>query len=122
MDSREYQYTPEMNNRFYLIRTALKKSQKEMGPAMGYSQSTYSKLESKGFTIELKVVLLMCAVYGVSYDYLVYGEGPMFNSENVERHAWVNLYDTLPEPYREMISIMVQGLLDRLHDKDTSDK
>ena len=114
MEECDYEYTPEMNNRFYLIRTALGKAQKEMGPPLGYSPATFSKLEKKGFKVERKIVILMCAVYDVSYDYLVYGKGPMFNSEIAERKAWTNLYDALPKPYKKMATMMMQGLLDRL--------
>lgn len=45
MEERGCEYTPEMNNRSYLIRTALGKAQKEMGPPLGYSPATFSKLE-----------------------------------------------------------------------------
>ena len=90
-----------------------------MGPAMGYSQSTYSKLENRGYPIELKIVLLMCAVYGVSYDYLVYGEGPMFDDEDVERRAWMNLYEALPKLYREMMSSMMNAFLEKISYNDS---
>lgn len=117
MEERDYEYTPEMNNRFYLIRMALGKTQKEMGPPLGYSPATFSKLEKTGFKVEEKIVVLMCSVYDVSYDYLVYGKGPMFNKEDAERKAWTNLYDALPKPYQNMIFMMVQGLLDRLNER-----
>lgn len=120
MEEHDYEYTPEMNNRFYLIRTALGKTQKEMGPPLGYSPATFSKLEKTGFKVEEKIVVLMCSVYDVSYDYLVYGKGPMFNKEDAERKAWTNLYDALPTPYQNMIFMMVQGLLDRLSKDNVS--
>lgn len=120
MPERKYEYTPDMNHRFFLIRTALGKTQKEMGEPFGYSRATFSKLEQTGFKVEQKIVALMCSVYDVSYDYLVYGEGPMFNTETAERKAWTNLYDALPKPYKEMATMMMQGLLDRLSRSDDS--
>lgn len=122
MTEDKYICTPEMSNRFYLIRRALNKSQKEMGPALGYSQSLYSRLEnSVGCKVEKKLILLMCSLFDVNYDYLVNGEGPMFNSEKADRRAWMNLYDTLPKPYKDMFAVMTQALLDKLS-KDADDK
>ena len=121
MKKRDYKYSPEMNHRFYLVRTALGKTQSEMGPTLGYSTATFSKLEKAGYKIEEKMVLLMCSVYDVSYEYLVYGEEPMFKTETIERKAWMNLYDALPKPYKDMFSVMTQALLDKLS-KDADEK
>lgn len=114
MSKNSYICTAEMSNRFYLVRNALNKTQKEMGPALGYSQSLFSRIESPTTCkVEKKLILLMCAMYDVNYDYLVNGEGPMFNVDKQERRAWMHMYDALPEPYKDMILTMLTAFVEK---------
>lgn len=115
---RDFVYSEEMHQRFYLIRKALGKSQKEMGPPMGYSESMYVKVENKNISVKKSLVLLMCYVYGVRYDYLVFGEEPMFYQEDIERMAWVSLYDKLSKTYKKHIFYIIEFVLDKYKDND----
>lgn len=105
---REYKPSPEIHGRFLAIRSALGKSQAEMSAALGYSDSYYSKLEVGTDDVRKNVVYQMCLTFHVSYDYLVFGEGPMFVEADVRRERMSRLFDGLSVPCQKFLLDMVE--------------
>ena len=105
---REYVPSPEIHDRFLAIRNALGKSQAEMSAALGYSDSYYSKLELGPDDVRKNVVYQMCLTFHTSYDYLVFGEGPMFDEEDVRLERMTKLLHGLSEPCQEFILDMIE--------------
>ena len=75
-----------MNRRLFAIREALDVTQKEIGAAIGISGSRYGNLErDNGVPIQEHVVIGLCNVFSVNYDYLVHGKGEMFLQETARK-------------------------------------
>lgn len=100
----EFISTREMHRRLYEIRTALNLSQRAMAKKMGYSNSFYNKIEShEDAEISLRTVMAICHTFNVNYDYLVHGEGPMFNEEDIQAQDVISRYQALSEPYKRCL-------------------
>ncbi len=103
----------EMQDRFLAIREALGKTQAEMSAALGYSDSYYSKLEVGKDEIRKNVILQTCLTFHVNYDYLMYGEGPMFAVADVRMDRMCKLFQELPELCQEYLIDMIEFMVNR---------
>lgn len=107
---KSYEYSSEMHARFYEIRSALKKTQRAMAKALGYSGPYYSKLEKPDTYVGENVVLAMCSIFDVSYDYLVYGKGPMFVRHSAQEKKMLQLFNGLSEPFQDLLLSFVEAM------------
>ena len=102
----------EIYDRLAFIRSKLGGSQKEFGALLGLSQSSYAKYE-KGANAVPDHVKVKLVEFGIDMNWLLTGEGPMFQDPNARASAHLpenpaappeSKYDTvshLPPPGRE---------------------
>lgn len=111
---RAYKYSEEIHGRIAQVRATLKLSQSAMARQLGYSKGYFGKVESnRQYVITEHVVISICNAYGVSYDYLAFGEGPMFRDEASIRA----LYDIFRRLSQEDQRCVIQ-FAEFLHQKD----
>lgn len=68
----------EINTRFILLRKALKLTQKEMGDAIGISNSGISNIEKGLRNVTEKHIRLLSVAFSINETWLRTGEGEMF--------------------------------------------
>lgn len=108
-----YEYRTDMNERLLAIRESLDMTQAEIGKAIGISGSRYGNLErNNGVFIKEHIVISLCKVFSVNYDYLVHGKGAMFNKPDARMRALEQLYSQLTEPYQEYLLGVIDGLME----------
>ncbi len=71
-----------VNVRIRETRKALKKTQKDFGDKIGVSRDVMANLEYDRVEPSEIIIKSVCREYGVSYDWLKYGEGDMFAEDN----------------------------------------
>lgn len=71
-----------VNVRIRETRKALKKTQKDFGDKIGVSRDVMANLEYDRVEPSEIIIKSVCREYGVSYDWLKYGEGDMFVEDN----------------------------------------
>lgn len=114
---RKFVYSKDMKLRLYRIREALNLTQAEMSLELGHARAFINGLESQpNGKLTESVALAICAIYGVSYDYLVFGEGPMFELDKVRRKRMHDAFSQLAEPLQECVIDFAEFLLSR-HEK-----
>lgn len=62
------------------IRTTLGKTLEEFGEKLGVQKSSISKIERGDRALTEQMALAICREYNVNYDYLMAGEGEMFDN------------------------------------------
>lgn len=71
-----------MHNRTRDLRRSLGLTQKEFGEKIGVSRDVMANIENNRVVPSETQIKLVCATFGVSYDWLKNGEGDMFPSIN----------------------------------------
>lgn len=61
------------------IRKALDLTMEQFGDKLGVQKSAISKIEKDKVNLSDQMIKSICREYNVNYDYLVYGEGEMFD-------------------------------------------
>ena len=69
-----------MNHRLKQARKALKLSQEVFGRRVGVTGAAISRIEVGDRALTDQMILAVCREYKISYDWLVYGTGAMFES------------------------------------------
>ena len=105
MDSLEKKNSLAM--KLKILRTEYDLTQAEVAKRLGISQQTYSKYESKDAVIDSEIITKICALYGVSADYLLGIDG--MREEMAPRKTSALLDDD--------IDIIVQQVLTKLEGK-----
>jgi len=67
-----------INDRVKLLRKELGLTQSEFGKKITVAQSYLTSIENGNRDVTEKILLLICAVYNVSEEWLRYGKGEMF--------------------------------------------
>ncbi|MDO4355491.1 MAG: hypothetical protein Q4E13_03125 [Clostridia bacterium] len=110
---KQYDCTPEMHERLFAIRNALHLSQRAMGNRMGFSDSFYGKLELRDKTISEKAVISICNEFHVRREYLLSGEGAMFDDQESAVAKLTQIYSELPETYQQYLLEYAEYLSDK---------
>lgn len=106
--------SPEVHHRIYAIRAALDLTQREMSKALGYSETFINRLESKlDCTITLNLILSICSIFNVRYEYLVHGEEPMFDTKTINQKRLLEIYDQLSEYHKQYAIEFLDYLLSK---------
>lgn len=91
------------------VRKALDLTLEEFGKKVGVTKQTVSRIENSVNNLTEQMAKSICREYNVSYDYLIYGEGEMFDDlpqtildELCIQHHLDDLDRTLIEMYLEM--------------------
>ena len=86
-----------INARIKELRKSLKLNQAEFGDAIGLKTSAISKMEQTGSTVTEQNITLICQKFRVSREWLVDGEGEMFDSpENSLFASFAQEYNLTP--------------------------
>ncbi|NLO85617.1 MAG: hypothetical protein GX096_09345 [Clostridiales bacterium] len=70
--------------------------------SMGYSGVHWNKIDGNGNAKE-SFVIFVCRTYHVNYDYLVYGEGSMFNTLSLLDEQILNTSSKLSKCNKEVV-------------------
>ena len=87
-----------------------------MGAQIGYSDAYYGKIERPGSSIGANIVIAVCHVFNVRYDYLVYGKGPMFDIKDQQQKELDEKFAQMNEPRRAFLLRYADMLLDTKDD------
>lgn len=104
MDSVEKKKKTSLAIRLKTLRAEHDLTQAEVSKALGISQQTYSKYESKDTVIDSEVIKGLCALYGVSADYLLGIDTPATQVTASKKSAIIG----------DDIDIIVQQVLSKL--------
>ena len=99
------------------IRKALDLTMDKFGEKLGVKKSAISKVEKGRVNLSDQMALAICREYNVNYDYLMNGEGEMFNDIpqtaldelcaqyglNKVDKALIKMYAEMPEETREYL-------------------
>lgn len=110
------------------IRKTLDLTLEKFGEKLGVQKSSISKIEKDRVTLSDQMAKSICREYNVNYDYLMYGEGEMFDDLpqtivdemcvqyelNDFDKALVEMYISLPEADRLRIKENMQQLIKKL--------
>ena len=61
------------------IRKALDLTMEQFGDKLGVQKSAISKIEKDKVNLSVQMIKSICREYNVNYDYLMHGEGEMFD-------------------------------------------
>lgn len=114
-----------MNERFYLLRKALKLSQEAFGKRIKISGAALSRIENGVNNASQQTVDLICREFGVNEEWLVNGNGDMFTASTddtiaavCEKHKFsaierkmLETYVALEPKYREGVLQYVENLV-----------
>ena len=102
-----------MNERIKQLRLALKLSQGEFGRAIGLSKSGISNIESGTRKVNNKHIRMIVMSFNVNENWLLSGEGDMFNSVDSSTLAMLkkeyNLTDLELEIIRRYLNLSPSG-------------
>lgn len=104
------------------VRKSLKLTLEEFGNKVGVTKQTVSRIENGINNLTEQMAISICREYNVNYDYLVNGEGEMFDDlpqtildelclqyslDEVDRKL-INMYISLPETARAAIKEQIK--------------
>lgn len=107
------------------IRKSLNLTLDKFGEKIGIQSSAVSKIEKGKVNLSEQTAKAICREYNVNYDYLVNGEGEMFdnlpqtvldelclqyNLDDLDREI-VNMYISLPEPARAAVKAYIKKIV-----------
>lgn len=92
---------------------------KELGALLGLKKSPLTDWKNKKSCPTLEQVSLMCDIFAVSADYLIFGKSA---SLSIDETTLLNKYQKLDNFGRQRIQSFIEDELQRIHSKDTSQK
>ena len=76
---------------------------------MKYSDSYFGRLESHAdVNITERMAWHICSTFRVRYDYLVFGEEPMFKEYDMEMEQIAHRYEGMTETYKKFVRDFVE--------------
>lgn len=114
------------------IRKSLDLTLDKFGKTLGVTKQTISRIENGINNLTDQMALAICREYNVSYDFLIYGEGEMFDNLpetildelclqyklNDFDKALVEMYISFPEDCRKLIKKEMLRLLQKVSPDD----
>ena len=110
------------------IRKTLNLTLEKFGEKLGVGKTAFSKIEKGERSLTEQMAKAICREYNVNYDFLIYGEGDMFDSLpetildelclqynlNDFDRALVEMYISFPEDCRKLIKKEMLRLLQKV--------
>lgn len=121
--------------RVQAIRKELDLTLEKFGERLGVQKSAVSKIEKNICGLTDQMAKAICREYNVSYDYLIYGEGEMFDSlpqtildelcvqydlSDFDRML-VEMYVGLPKELREQVESYITKFLEKKRQKKSTE-
>ena len=95
-----YKYTKEIHGRLLEARQRIGLSQRAMAKELGYTSTYFSKVETnEKYYISEHLVVSICNAFGISFDYLAFGEGEMFVND-AQTRAMNAVFERLPRMHQ----------------------
>ena len=102
------------------VRKSLGLTLEKFGERLGVTKTTISRIEKGVNNLTDQMAISICREYNVNYDYLMYGEGEMFDELcaqydlNDFDKALVEMYVSLPAGSRERIKEYMKQLVKKV--------
>jgi transcriptional regulator with XRE-family HTH domain len=110
---RDEKFDASINRRVKEVRLALNLTQAEFRKKIPHSHGHYAEIELCHRPVNKRTISLICIRYGVSEQYLITGEGPMFNRRIDQREEEAaGLFRKLPPEFQEYILRFMQEMID----------
>lgn len=100
-----------MNTRIKELRIKLNLSQKEFGSAIGL-RSSISEIENKKAPITERTIIAICNIFHVNEEWLRFGKGEMFISEDKKYNEFFEIYKSLSTPLQDFLIQVANDLLE----------
>lgn len=124
--------TQEQGERVKEVRKSLNLTLEKFGEKLGVGKTAISNIETGNRNLTEQMALAICREYNVSYDFLIYGEGEMFDNLpetildelclqyklNDFDKALVEMYISFPEDCRKLIKKEMLRLLQKVSPDD----
>lgn len=116
------------------IRKALDLTLEKFGERLGVGKTAFSKIEKGERSLTDQMALAICREYNVNYDYLIYGDGEMFDNlpetimdelcaqydlDDLDR-ALIEIYITLPADFRKTVKDKIRNVILKENEDDIS--
>ena len=86
-------------------------TQEEFGAPLGYSKNSISSIETGVANISKRGILAFCYWYGLSLEWLLYGEGTKYaDLPEMQHKEIVDIFDSLEPDLQEFYLQMINGL------------
>lgn len=117
------------------IRKSLGLTLEKFGEKLGVQRSAVSKIEKGRVSLSEQMALAICREYNVNYDYLIYGDGEMFDNlpetimdelcaqydlDDLDR-ALIDIYITLPADFRKTVKDRIRNVVLKENENDISE-
>lgn len=117
------------------IRKALDLTLEKFGERLGVGKTAFSKIEKGERSLTDQMALAICREYNVNYDYLIYGDGEMFDNlpetimdelcaqydlDGLDR-ALIDIYITLPVDFRKTVKDKIRNVILKENENDISE-
>lgn len=121
--------------RVHQIRKALDLTLEKFGERLGVGKTAFSKIEKGERSLTDQMALAICREYNVNYDYLIYGDGEMFDNlpetimdelcaqydlDDLDR-ALIDIYITLPANFRKTVKDRIRNVILKENKDDISE-
>ena len=93
------------------LRKKQKMSQKELGDSLGIGVSTISMWESEKREPSLDNLKSMAELFGVSVDYILFGQDADGKKVTKEESDLLDLFDQLPEEKKHEVRGIMKGIV-----------
>ena len=100
-----------MNTRIKELRNFLNLSQREFGNAIGL-RSSISEIENEKAPITERTIIAICSKFNVNEDWLRYGKGEMFITEDLKFNEFYFIFKKLSKPLQDFLIQTAKNLLD----------
>lgn len=100
-----------MNKRIKELRLALHLSQREFGEKIGLKPSTVNDLEHSRYSVNKRLLIAISATFDVNQDWLISGNGNMFNIENKLYNEFFEIYKSLSPACQTFLIQVAKDLL-----------
>lgn len=102
----------EINSRIKHLRITLNLTQTDFGNKIGLAPSSLSDIENNKCNVNNRNIISICSVFNISKDWLLYGTGDIFNSDDKKFNEFYNIYKKLSTPLQDFLLKVVKDLLD----------
>jgi len=102
-----------INERIKEIRLALKKSQREFAKSVYISNGYLSEIETGNKEVKAGLIHLITNIFSVNSNWLLHGEGNMFNTTPEEKmERIVNVFNELYPEYQDFVLRQIDELIE----------
>lgn len=125
----------EQGERIKEVRKSLNLTLEKFGEKLGVGKTAISNIEKGNRNLTEQMALAICREYNVNYDYLIYGDGEMFdnlpetimdelcvqyNLDDLDR-ALIDIYITLPADFRKTVKDRIRNVILKENKDDISE-